>query len=405
MQSDSDVRLLGFTFVAHTLIHALVLTVPILVPLWLVEFDVTRYEAGLAVALMVGLYGLMGVPAGVLSDRYGSDRLIVVCLVGTGLACLLTLVATDFVALALLLGLVGAAAGLYHSPALSLISRQAAAPPRAFAYHGLGANVGVGGGPLLAAVALAVVGWEQVLALFAVPLLVVGVLFYVRGPEDRTYDPVYADGAGEVFERVTSLATLAFGLVLVMYLFKGLYYRGGLTFLPDFLGLTAEVAPISIAGAEVPAARWIYSGVLLVGAGGQLVGAHLGEQFGTETTIVGAFAATSVVLVGLAALAGNALLVAVAAFGVLLFVTAPLQQNLIATYTPHASRGLGFGLIFGFNHGVGAVGAALAGWLVTTGGYGLVFYALALAPVGALLAVVGIGRLASPMSSADGEAV
>lgn len=196
--STTDRRLLGYTTVAHALDHAVILSIPLFVPIWLREFDVARAEIGLAATVMTALFGVTAIPAGLLSDRFGSDVLISVFLAATGVALLLVPFVDGFLGLTAVLALIGAAAGLYHPPALSLISREADETSKGFAYHGLGANLVIGLGPLALTVGLAVAGWRTVLPFLAVPLLAFAVLFAMRGPDDYPDDrPTAATATSE----------------------------------------------------------------------------------------------------------------------------------------------------------------------------------------------------------------
>src|SRR6056297_1799668 len=69
----ADQRLVGYTTGAHALDHLVILSIPLFVPIWLEEFQVTTYELGLLVTVMTGLYGVMALPSGILSDRFGAD--------------------------------------------------------------------------------------------------------------------------------------------------------------------------------------------------------------------------------------------------------------------------------------------------------------------------------------------
>lgn len=391
---NTDSRLLGFMFVTHLLVHAVILSIPLFVPLWLSTYGVSRYTVGLVVTLMVGLYGVLAVPAGVLSDRWGAHQFIVLFLAGTGIACILVVFVDRFLTLAIVLAFIGAFAGLYHSPVLSLISRQAETPATAFGYHGLGANVGVAGGPVLVTIALTKFPWEQILAMFSLPLLATAIVFYRFGPTDTTYDATEVAGGTSLRDQIDGLLTVAVGIVLLMYVFRGLYYRGALTFLPDFIYLTSTVEPVKLFGTAVPASRWIYSAILLAGAVGQVGGGYLGNRIGVERALFLTFLATSVLILLVGRTTSSLLLPIGLVFGVILFVVAPLLQALVATYTPHASRGMGYGVIFGFNHGIGAFGAVLVGWVATAHGYGLVFPMLAAIPLGGVLTVVALKVLA-----------
>ena len=389
----TDQRLIGYTMGAHALDHLVVLSIPLFIPIWLEEFAVTTYELGLLVTLMTGLYGVMSLPSGILSDRYGADTVITGFLLLTGAVFLVAPFVDSFLALALVVALAGVGAGFYHAPALAFISREASAPSAGFAYHGIGANLGIGIGPLLITAGLAVTDWRTVLGLLAVPLLGFGVLFALRGPTDANDHAAANHSLADVVGQLRGLAVPVFAAIIGMYVFAGIYYRGTLTFLPQFIDTIGDLPSLSLAGSSVGAGQWLYSVILLMGSVGQIVGGQLGERFEIERVLLGVFAATSVALVALGLLSGTAVIAAGLAFGALLFTLAPLQSALVAKHTPDAGQGIGFGIVFTVNFGIGALGASLAGWILSSNTYTLLFGVLALFPLFAATAVLVVSRL------------
>ncbi|WP_135823553.1 MFS transporter [Halorussus ruber] len=387
-----DQRLVGYTTGAHALDHLVVLSIPLFVPIWIEQFDVSTYELGLLVTLMTGLYGLMALPSGILSDRFGADRVITGFLLLTGGVFLAVPFVNSFAALAAVVALAGAGAGFYHPPALAFISREADAPSKGFAYHGIGANLGIGIGPLLITAGLAVTDWRTVLGLLAVPLLGFGVLFALRGPSDANDHSASEHSLGDVVEQLRALVTPVFVGIIGVYVFAGIYYRGTLTFLPQFIETLSSLPSLDVAGATVGAGQWLYSLILLTGSVGQIVGGDLGERFEIERVLVGVFAATALALLALGVLSGSAVIAVGLVFGALLFTLAPLQSALVAKHTPDAGQGIGFGLVFTVNFGVGALGASLAGWILSSSSYSLLFGVLALFPVVAAGAVFAVSK-------------
>lgn len=97
----TDQRLVGYLTGAHALDHLVVLSIPLFVPIWIEEFQVSTYELGLLVTLMTGLYGVMALPSGLLSDRFGADSVVTGFLLLTGAVFLAVPFVNSFAALAL----------------------------------------------------------------------------------------------------------------------------------------------------------------------------------------------------------------------------------------------------------------------------------------------------------------
>ncbi|WP_175542176.1 MFS transporter [Natrinema hispanicum] len=395
----ADQRLIGYTTGAHALDHLVILSIPLFIPIWIAEFQVTTYELGLLVTLMTGLYGAMALPSGILSDRFGADTVITGFLLLTGGVFLAVPFIDSFAALAVVVALAGVGAGFYHPPALAFISREAEAPSKGFAYHGIGANLGIGIGPLLITAGLAVSDWRTVLGLLAVPLLGFGVLFALRGPSDSNDHTASTHSLGDVLSQLRALVTPVFLGIIAVYVFAGIYYRGTLTFLPQFIDTLSSLPSLDLAGASVGAGQWLYSLILLTGSVGQIAGGHLGERFEIERVLLGVFAATSLALLALGGLSGTAVIGVGLVFGALLFTLAPLQSSLVAKHTPDAGQGIGFGLVFTVNFGIGALGASLAGWLLSSSSYSLLFGVLAVFPLVAAAAVLSVSKTGRPPES------
>ncbi len=388
-------RVVISTFGPHVLIHALMASIPLFIPIWLAEFSVTRATLGLAMGVLFVFYGGTAIPAGILSDRLGSTRFIEVFLLGTGgAALLLSTVGSYWALVAGLVGL-GIAAGLYHAPAFSLLSRQADASSKLFAYHNVGGHVGLGLGPLTMAVLLAVVDWRTALLFSAVPFGLIWVVFRLYGPEEDPGNAAVATDGGarttpSVRSQVKRLCTIGFAFVLIIYLLRGTYARGSVTFLPDYLDLAANLGPLWLFGVELPPGRWVYSVMLILGVGGQMLGGELGTRYREELILVVQLVSTAGLLVLIGRTDGRALFAAVGLFGIMMYSFPPILQSLVAVYSPERSRGLGYGITTAGNAAAGGfVGASLAGWLITTGSYPWMFSVLAVIPIIALVFILG----------------
>jgi MFS family permease len=327
-----------------------------------------------------------------------------------GLSYVLLGLAPGIPAIALALVIWGVAASVYHPAGLSLISKGVTERGTGLAYHGMAGNLGIGLGPLLAAIMLVFVDWRTVALVLGVPALLAAV-YAARADFDETaaVEGAVADGGtgdgesttdaatdggskadagveslGEFLSESKRLFAGSFVLVFVIVMCSGLYYRGVLTFLPELLSDLPGLEPVAV-GALLPGPlrsalgvsvensrtlapyRYFYAGLLLVGVLGQYTGGKLSDRIRVEYGLAGAFAA-------LAALAllflpvSDAGLVPLLLFGPLLgatlFVVQPMYQATVAEYTPPGTRGLSYGFTYLGVFGVGALGGGIAGWLL-----------------------------------------
>ncbi len=407
---QNDRSIVALVMLAHAMVHTYELSIPIFVSIWLVEFDVlplgitqlevTAATLGVVVTAGYGLFGVGALPGGVLVDRVGSARLIALCLFGMGGSFVLLGLAPNLLVVAVALLLWGAAASVYHPAGLTLLSKGVEERGTGFAYHGIAGNVGTGLGPLVAATLLLFVGWTAVAVVLAVPALFAGG-YAIRAEFDEAAavadheDGSGTDGDARASGGVGSLAAFgaesrrlfagAFGLVFVVVMASGLYYRGILTFLPNVLEPFPEFAPIPLTALLPPAAtdalgvapdsvrslnpeRYFYSGLLIVGVLGQYVGGKLVDRVRVEYGLAAGFGLL-VVLALLFLPAASAglvpLLIVGAVLGAALFFVQPFYQATVAEYSPAGTRGLSYGFTYLGVFGVGALGGTIAGVILT----------------------------------------
>ncbi len=383
----NDRSIVGLVMAAHAMVHTYELSIPVLIPIWLVEFDVLNVglaqfpvnEAtlGALVAVGYGLFGLGALPSGVLVDRLEARLLIVACLLGMGASFFILAVAPSPLGVGLALVVWGVAASVYHPSGLSLISRGVKQRGSAFAYHGMAGNAGIAGGPLVTILLLVLLDWRVVVGLLAVPALVAA-LAALRVDIDERAAVSATDGGGRASSDVTSLADFltdarvlfasAFVVVFVLTFFSGLYYRGVLTFLPELLRGFSALPTLEVGGRTFVAGDYVYVGLLIVGIVGQYAGGKLTDRYRPELGLFGGYgllAVVAILFLPAAAIGLSALLVVAALLGFFLFAVQPFYQASVAEYTPPGKRGLSYGFTYLGVFGVGALGAVIAGTLLT----------------------------------------
>lgn len=381
----NDRSIVGLVMTGHGLVHTYELSIPIFMTVWLAELGVSEAVLGTMVAAGYGLFGLGALPGGVLVDRFGSRRLIVLCLGGMGAAFGLLSLARSAWGIGAALMVWGTAASVYHPAGLALISTGVRQRGRGLAWHGIAGNTGIAAGPLVTALLLLVFDWPVVAALLALPALGAALLAARVSVDERAAvaeEPgtvPTADGPAtlrQLWRQSKHLFATSFVVVFAVVAASGLYYRGVLTFLPELLTpLVAVELPIDVAPG-----RYVYAGLLGVGIFGQYVGGRLSDRDGIERVLVGAFAVLAgiaLLFLPVAGLGTAGLLVISAALGFALFVVQPLYQATVAEHTPPDARGLSYGYTYLGVFGIGALGAALAGGLLQYAGPALLFGVLA----------------------------
>ncbi len=385
---------------AHAMFHVYELSIPVFVTVWLDVFPTSEATLGVVVGIGYALIGVGALPSGVLADTYGSKSLVLVSMAGMGGGFVLVSLAPNVVVLTLALMVWGAGASLYHPAGLSLLSRGAENRGTALAYHGAAGNVGTVLGPLTAALLLAFFEWRVVAVLFVAPavvgtLVAFGLDFEEVTESDANQSPEDDSGISSLGEFLTdsrSLFTRSFAIVFAIVLLYGLYYRGVLTFLPEILGDLVIFESFTLFGRTVTPSRYIYSGLLVVGVFGQYTGGKISDRVETEHALIVTFGALLVaagVFVPASEAGALPLLTVCALLGFFVYVAAPVYQTKIAESVASDTHGLSYGFTYLGMFGIGAMGAAAAGTILTYASTDTLFLGLAtLAAVAALLSVL-----------------
>lgn len=396
-----------FTGISHAIVHTYELSIPILVVIWLLEFPVSTAILGAVVSVGYALFGIGALPGGLLADRFGSRTLILACLGGMGLSFALLSFANGIVTIAIALAAWGIAASVYHPSGLALISTSVENRGSAFAYHGMAGNIGIAFGPLITALLLITFDWRIVTRLLVIPA-VIAIGYAMTTEFDETAAVSVDDGTkqsksmsvSEFVDSSRALFTAGFALAMLIVMMNGLFYRGMLTFLPevfdqflppvtDFVQLFEPGSPMA---EEFKLSSYLYVGLLTIGIGGQYVGGKISETIPSTTGLAVVFGSLVVVTVSFVPAARGGvmtLFIVSALLGFLLFALQPLYQATIADHSPPDGRGLSYGYTYLTSFGVGATGAAIAGYLLSVSSVDGTFLTLAAFPdLGLLFAFV-----------------
>jgi len=157
------------------------ITVP-LIPFIRSAFSLDYAQSGLVVSAFTISYGIAQLPAGWLADRIDPRTLMTISISGAAVVGVMVGLSQTYVLLILFLGLMGFLAGGYHPSAPPLI--QAAVKKenlgRALGFHNIGGSASNSLTPLVAVAAANALGWRNAYIALAVPMIIFGILFYIR---------------------------------------------------------------------------------------------------------------------------------------------------------------------------------------------------------------------------------
>ena len=399
MQQQSR-RLAWTSAVIHGLVHASVLMLPPLLGDLQRTFRVSLLELLAVANAMYLVYGLCAVPAGLLADRFGSRRMLVLAALGCTGSLVLIAAAPSFALLSVGLVALGVSAGVYHPSGLSLLSRGVTPQERgrAIGIHGAGGSFGEAIAPAWAGFFALTFDWRAGFAAAAGLSLACALLAMSLPRTNPTpaaaptqSSPSRGAGLAQLGRTFRDLATHPPLLLLLLSLVAaGFVYRGFLTFLP--LHLT-EVAD---AGTH---ASYVMSAVLVAGIVAQRIGGELADRRAHEALYLLLSLLSAPVLVLLALGPAQAAIAGALAFGFVWSLAQPVANALTAQLADRRAHGLLYGLQFAATFGIGSF-ATTAGGLVqrsqgTSGVFLLLLAASALQVLAAVALFIRAGRVPS----------
>ena len=361
------------------------LAVSPVVPFIIDDFDVSNTQIGIALSGMWIAYGLTQYPSGVLAERFGEKRIIMIAVGGTAVTSLLTAIAPLFAVLAASIVLLGGVAGLHYSVATTLLSRTYDDIGTALGFHSFGAPLA----GLLAPVAASWVGvrfgWRPAVALSVLVAVPIAVLFgwYVRPTEPRRPErPMRESFAVEPLLDYLSRPPIAFTLLLSIV--ATFAVNGIVTFLPTFLVEHRAQTP-TLAGV-VFSAYFVVRGGAQIGVG--VLSDRIGRDFAVATCLIAGASGLGLFVIGPGLISVGA---AVVLFGIGSSFFASLEPRFM-DHLSDSERGAGFGLVRTVYVVFGSTGSFGVGLLADLFGWGVSFGVLGVLCTLAFGAVV-INRL------------
>ena len=330
------------------------------------DFDVTNTQIGFALTGMWLAYGLSQFPSGVLGDRFGEKRIILVAVGGTAVASLLLAFAPVFPVFVAFAVLLGAVAGLHYAVATTLLSRTYDELGRAVGIHSIGGPLAGLVAPVAAAWVGVRFGWRPAVALalgVGLPVFAL-VAWRIRPTEPRRPDQPMRDRFElEALAELVSRPAIAFTLLVAML--GTFIVQGLLTFLPTFL-VEYQLYSATLAGTA-------FSAFFVVRTVGQFLLGELSDRYGRDLAIG---ASMFMGMVGLFAMVVGSGLVTVG-IGVVL---AGLGSSFFSALDPRfldqfdaAERGAGFGLVRTVYTVVGSAGSVGVGLFADLFGWAAAF--------------------------------
>jgi len=359
--NPTERRLIGHIAAAHALTHIIELTYAVLLTRIQDDFGTRDVVMGAIATIFGWTFGSSAIPAGFLTDRLGSRRVLIYAFGGASVMAVLVALSPNAWWLAVSLALLGLSIGLYHPAGLSAMAQGVRQRGMALGLHGVAGNLGQALAPAIAVGLAIAVDWR--LGFFCVAGLSTVLAVFLS----RAHLPVHGESEVLAAEEVAEPPAedhgkggnqLLFPLLVTYaaFVLSGIVYRGAITYLPKHM---EELVSEDFGAAFVTVA-------LVMGAVGQLVGGAISQRIRLErmAPVIGLMAIPALILT--AVLSGPVLVLVAAAFVFFYFANQPVFTGLIADYSPPGAVGRSYGVSFFAGFGLGSIGGVIAGALVDT---------------------------------------
>lgn len=398
--NHNERRIIVITCFGHFLSHYNMLVFPaVVIPLaGLLGMDMPQV-LGLSFWMYL-LFGLTALPWGLLGDKWGGKSLMMLMFLGAGLsgfgAAYFMESPTEF---ALCLAGLGVFSGIYHPIGLGLISKGVGRITMAMGYNAVFGGLGLAVAPLVTGIIMWLYGPKATYVAVGVFNLLGMALMAMLHMEEPTIRK-----SGEATEDKGMMG--AFLILLVAMMLGGLAYRGSTVILPAYLELKNSAMFEWVSGfwghdlSRNLVATTVTSAIYVVGMVGQYIGGYVGEKCDHRRTYL-VFHAICIPAAFLMAITQNLALVGLAfVYFFFLLGMQPVENTLVATYTPKRLHHSAYGMKFILTFGVGALAVKMIQWIESVWGVDASFLALGVISVLIVITIVVLIVRTSPTRTA-----
>jgi MFS family permease len=381
-------RILLFSSIGHALMHMMTAFYAVIVLTLAVAWDLPAERLLELYAPSAVLLGVMSLPAGWASDRIGAPAMMVVMFAGLGLssiACGLVATGDTFGLMLALCGL-GVFGAIYHSAGIGWIIRTSRHQGHAMGINGLWGSVGLALYGAVPGVLITLASWR---AAFIVPgvvcLAIGGVLAWqiARGRiGDRPMPATAGVNAGRrEFWRVFSILSVTMALEGIVW--SAVMFGAALVFQTRLAGEINRLREgLASWGIVTQAVLWVGLATTMIyvisGIAQYAMGRRVIDRYPLRSTYITASALQVIAMLALALGNGYVALLGAILSAVLSSATGPVENILIARYTPSRYHGVGFGAKFVVALGASPLAIMLIAWVhEATGSLDLLFLCLA----------------------------
>jgi MFS family permease len=386
-----DAAIIGLVGLAHASSHFGHLLLPLLFPVFMLEFGLSYSELGLLMTTFFVVSGVGQASAGFVVDRLGARPLLFTAMGIFIAACVAAALVTGYTGLLLVAALAGLGNATFHPVDFTILNQRVSAPRlgHAFSAHGLTGNLGWAAAPVFFAGLGATIGWRNAYGAAALMYIAIAALLFAHRDKLSTRvvarDPhAIAQGSAEHDMAFMKLPVVwwCFGFFLLSTMTLAVVQSFAVSILKAMHGISFEAATYTI------------TAYMLCGAVGMFVGGFIAARAVNSDRVVAMAMATGAVLLafcGTGLLGATATMVVLASTGFAVGIGGPSRDMMIKKATPKGATGRVYGLVYsGLDTGF-AISPMVFGVFMDRGWYGATLLGAALMLLLSVGVALGVG--------------
>jgi MFS family permease len=356
--------------------------------------------------LMYLMFGVSALPWGIAGDKWGGRKFFVIFYAGCGLS---GVASAFFMArpeyLMISLASLGLFSGIYHPIGSGMISREIKRVSIGMGYNGMFGNLGLAVAPFLAGLINWFWGLKAVyLFLGGMNFIGLVLMFVLSRHVPKEAETLTKEPSGDSGNGLLS----AFFVLLIVMMLGGIEYRGATVIMPAYFELKTQNIFTwfsSFTGGNLSGnvfATFVTSFIFFIGIIGQYIGGRLGDRFDPKLGYLIFHLVTIPAAILISITSDISLVLVATVYFFFLLGMQPIENTLVAKFTPRRFHHSAYGTKFVLTFGVGAMAVKMVGAIETYSKIENVFLVIG---VIAILLVSGIGILISVVKKTDNAIV
>jgi MFS family permease len=342
-----------------------------LLPVFFKELGLTHTQAGLLGSAYLLGHIIIKLPAGIIANKIGIKKTIILGMVGYALSTALNFIATGYLHILVLRFLLGLFQGVHLPLANTLLSEYFGEKQgRAIGFHESGPNVGNTIAYPLAVIITSNLSWRYAFLILSLPAFILAGIIMVAF---REYETPIQEKTQKVKKEINEGIAGYMNILIPLALAHSIYnicLRTLLTFTPLFL--------VEYKGLNLATAGYIATIMPAAGFFAKISSGFIAERLGRRKAIASAIILSGIFIFASTRIQGNLLLVLnFMILGLSIYSFSPTIYSSVTLSLPTSLKAIGLGIVTMVGNTVGAISTFLVGFLIDSYGYSTTFTAIA----------------------------